>query len=141
MLIWTDSEFIPIFDIKLSLALYRSFMWQMKVCPFSFQGEISATVIQKVAYFFLHHGSPRLTLLLLNQYKSFLIVALIEAVWFKYCTRECNFHRSVVKLLSTVFRCNNMTRLIFQAASGNIRTVFSHPYWYDFHTILWFKIW
>lgn len=27
-------------------------MWQMKVCPFAFQGEISATVIQKVAYFF-----------------------------------------------------------------------------------------
>lgn len=91
--------------------------------------------------FFLHHRSPRLTLLLLNQYKSFLIVALIEAVWFKYCTRECNFHRSVVKLLSTVFRCNNVTRFIFQAASGNIRTVFSHPCCYDFHTILWFKIW
>lgn len=139
LLIWTDLEVLRyIFDwYKLSLALHGSFMWQMKICLFAFQREISATVIQKVTFFFfLQHVSPRLTLLLLNQYKSFLTVALTGAVWFKYCTRECNFHHSVVELLSMVFCCNNVTRLIFQTASENIWTVFSHPYCYDFHTIL-----
>lgn len=34
-------------------------MWQMKVCPFAFQGEISATVIQKVAYFFFASQEPQ----------------------------------------------------------------------------------
>lgn len=72
-------------------------------------------------------------MLLLNQYKSFLIATLIEDIWLIYCTRECSFHHTVVKLFSMVFFCNSMTGLIFQKSSENVRAVSPLPCYYDFH--------
>lgn len=72
-------------------------------------------------------------MLLLNQYKSFLIATLIEDTWLIYCTRECSFHHTAVKLFTTVFFCNCTTGLIFQKASENVRRVSPLSYYYDFH--------
>lgn len=68
-------------------------------------------------------GAPGL-MLLLNQYKSFLIATLIEDIWLIHCTRECSFPQAVVKLFSTEFFCNSTMGLIFQE---NVRTIFPLP--------------